>query len=243
MKNLFIILIATVSLLMTGCNKNSYYKDSGTTSGKFNGTVMDYLKSKPQYFDTIVRIIRIAGLENTLQSDQVTFFAPADSSVNYLMRFTNERLIQLGKPQLTRIDQVAPRLWTKYLSRYVFKFKKGLNDFPQVDFGNLTTYSGQIYPAVNGTFMNIGAVYTSVVLGGSGGVPSTTIPYAGYRYLTVSYLSSQYNTRDYATWRTATVASVNIETNNGYVHTLKYATHYFGFDLSEFVDDVAYNNF
>lgn len=243
MKRLLLVAVAVTALFVTGCNKKSYYQDSGTTTGKFNGTVVDYLKSKPEYFDSIVRIIRIAGLENTLQNEQVTFFAPADSSVRYLFRFMNARLKELGKPEINSINQIVPRIWTKYMSRYVFKFKKGITDFPQVDFANLTTYSGQIYPAVNGTYMNIGVVYESAFLGGTNGTPRTEIPYAGYRYLTVSYLSSQYNTRDYSTWRSASVASVNIEMNNGYVHALRYPTHDFGFDRSEFIDDVAYNNF
>ncbi|MFV0606112.1 MAG: fasciclin domain-containing protein [Niabella sp.] len=243
MKKSIIIITAFVSLLIVGCNKNSYYKDSGTTKGKFDGTVMNYLESKPEYFDSIVRLVRKAGLETTLQNEQVTFFAPADSSLRRLFFYTNERLARLGRPAIHSINEVSDRIWTKYMSRYVFKFKKGLNDFPQVDFANLTTYAGQIYPAANGTYMNIGAVYSNVTLGGTNGAPSTVIPYAGYRYLTVSYLSSQYNTRDYDTWRTATVASVNIETNNGYVHALRYANHDFGFDLNEFVQDVAYNNY
>ena len=243
MKNFFIITIAIAALHLTGCKKNNYYDDSGTTNGKFNGTTMDYLKSKPEYFSSIVNIIRVAGLENALQNEQVTFFAPADSSVNYLFRYVNDRLRELGKTPITSIDQVAPRLWTKYMSRYVFNFKKQLKDFPQVDFANLTTFSGQIYPAVNGTYMNIGAVYESAFLGGTDGTPRTEIPYAGYRYLTISYLSSQYNPKDFATWRMARVASVNVETNNGYVHVLRYATHYFGFDESEFAEDIAFNNY
>lgn len=245
MKKLFIltVTIAIASLFVTGCKKDSYYKDSGTTKGKYNGTVMDYLKSKPEYFDSIVKIIRVSGLESTLESNNVTLFAPADSSLRYLLYYTNFILAETGKPAIRSINQVAPRIWKKYMSRYIFNFKKGITDFPQVDFDNLTTYAGQIYPAVNGINMNIGTVYTSVILGGSNGTPQTVIPYAGFRYLTVSYLSSQYNTRDYATWRTAAVASSNIETTNGYVHVLRYPTHYFGFDLGEFVEDVAFNNY
>jgi uncharacterized surface protein with fasciclin (FAS1) repeats len=243
MNKIFLLTMITATLFVASCNKNGYYKDSGVITGKFNGTVMDYLKSKPEYFDSIVKIIKIAGLENTLQSSDVTFFAPADSSVRLLFRGLNVGLALVGKPPITAIEDIEPKLWKKYMSRYVFNFKKGLSDFPQVDFRNLTTYGGQIYPAVDGTYMNIGVVYSDVVLGSSDDKTQTTIPYAGYRYLTVSYLSSQYNVRDYKTWITADVASSNIQTNNGYVHVLRYPSHFFGFDISEFMDDARFNNY
>jgi hypothetical protein len=243
MKKFFLPAIVTIALFVASCNKNSYYNDSGVITGKFNGNTMDYLKSKPDYFDSIVKIIKIAGLENTLQGENVTLFAPADSSVRYLFRYLNVYLALYGKPPITSIEQITPKIWKKYMSRYIFNFKKGLNDFPQVDFGNLTTYGGQIYPALDGTYMDIGVVYTNVTLGGSNGTPATTIPYAGYRYLTVSYLSSQYNVRDYSTWYSADVASSNIETSNGYVHVLRYPAHYFGFSLNDFAEDALFNNY
>ncbi len=233
-KILMIILVFITAL--TACKKSSYYEDTGTTNPRFNGSTLEYLQSKPIYFDSIVKIAKICGFDQALAKQEVTFFAPADSSVRLLFKNVNIELGKIGKPYITKLSDVSPAVWKKYLSRYIFKFKKGLVDFPQIDFNNLTSFSGQIYPSYEGADMNIGAVYDDIAVAG------VNIKYAGYRHLTISYLTSPFTPKEYKSWITAHVASVNIVTNNGYVHVLKYPNHPFGFDQKQFAEEVAFKN-
>ena len=57
-----IILIAVSITLFTACQKEKYFFDSGTQKGTFNGSILAFLKSKPVYFDTLTRVIEIAGM-------------------------------------------------------------------------------------------------------------------------------------------------------------------------------------
>lgn len=239
----YIIVVVTLASLITACNKKDYYKDSGVLKGNFNGTVMQYLNSKPEYFDSLVQIISLAGMENELNANNITFFAPTDSSIRASIRFANIERDFLGMPRISKLSEIKPAIWRKHLSKYLFNFKRSLNDFSQIDFSNINTYSGQIYQSVNGTSMNIGVIYNDV------SVPSprdpnisNVIKYAGYRQLTISYLTSPFTPRETGTWRVGQVSSVNVEPNNGFVHILRTSTHIFGFDVNQFSDDVAYFN-
>ncbi len=237
--SLKIMLLPLVLLvLLSGSCKKDYYTDTGVMKGDFNGTVLDYLKSKPQYFDSLVKIIDYAGMTNVFQNEEITFFAPADSSLRSTYAACNTILNQLGRPPITRYQQIKPQVWREALSRYLFKGAKSLTDFPQIDFSNIAAYPGQIYNSYDDLIMNVGVIYNS-----GGGVP-----YAGYRQLVLSYIPSPSSARDYLTWTPAYVASVNVKPTNGYVHVLRYpaiqitanvqiAPHYFGFSPVKFLEN------
>lgn len=212
--------------LLLGACKKDYYTDTGTMKGEFNGTVLDYLKSKPQYFDTLVKIIDYAGMTNVFQSEEITFFAPADSALRRTYQSMNLILNQLGRTPITRYQQIKASVWKEALSRYVFRSAKSLTDFPQIDFANIAAYPGQIYNSYNDLIMNVGAVYN----------PGGGVPYAGYRQLVLSYIPSPSSARDYLTWTRCYVSSVNVKPNNGYVHVLRYIDHFFGFDPTKFLE-------
>lgn len=218
----------TVIVFAMGCQKD-YYKDTGKHKGNFDGTVLEYLESKPDYFSKVVKLIKLTGMENVFQNEEITFFAPADSSINLSLSLLNQLGELNGLPKVTRLEQISPNVWRKYLARYVFKGKKSMNDYRQFDPGNLSAYSGQIYASYDGSLMNVGVLYND-----AGGVK-----YAGYRQLYISFIPSASSPLDYTTWYSAQVASVNIEPSNGYVHALAYAEHYFGFSPILFIQDAA----
>ena len=226
-KRIFTACILAAMLLAVGCKKGNYFTNTGVNDPNYQGTVLDYLKSKPTYFDSIVKIIHLAGLDNVFAKEDITFFAPSDSSVKKTIQSLNEVLKTQGLKQVTRLEQIKPEVWRAQLTRYLFKGKKAMNDYPQLDNANLSAYPGQIYAAYDGQLMNVGVVYND-----AGGVK-----YAGYRQLTLSYIPSPTSPRDYLTWFPATVASVNIHPTNGYVHVLVYASHYFGFDNLQFIEN------
>ncbi|MGC4235690.1 MAG: fasciclin domain-containing protein [Niabella sp.] len=226
-------LAAALILLVSGCKKSDYYLDGGTQNGTFNGSVMQFLESKPELFRQLAGVVRYAGLEQALSSEQVTFFAPADSSIRKTIEFANIMLPLFGKPAISEITDIKPAIWRKYLARYIFKGSKSLSDYAQLDPGNLSAYSGQMFSSYDGEPMNIGVVFTD----------ANGVKYAGYRYLMISYVNSS-TPRDYTTWRVAVVASSNIKADNGYIHALRFADFEFefGFSAIGFVEDIIYNN-
>lgn len=226
-KKIGFAMLITMVVMSTGCKKD-YYKDTGLHTAEFNGSVYDYLQSKPEYFDTVLQVIKLAGMEDVFKSEDITFFAPADSSINRSIQFFNLIQGSQGRQLITRLDQVKPEVWKHQLSLYLFKGKKSMNDYRQIDPQNLSAYPGQIYASYDGSLMNIGVIYND-----AGGVK-----YVGYRQLMISYIPSKSAPRDYASWFSAIVASVNVAPKNGYVHVLVYPGHYFGFEPSQFMEDV-----
>lgn len=102
-----------------------------------------------------------------------------------------------------------------------------MNDYPQLDPGNISAYPGQIYASYDGLLMNIGVLYDD----------AGSVRYAGYRHLQLSYIPSATAPRDYTSWFNAGVATVNIEPTNGYVHVIRYSLHYFGFEPNQFFEE------
>ena len=227
-RNIIIGALIAMVIFTMGCKKD-YYEDTGVHTPNFDGTVMQYLEAKPEYFDSLIKVIKLAGMEDVFKKENITFFAPADSSIKRTIRYVNIELETLGKPLVTRLEQIKPEVWRRQLSRYVFKEKKAMNDFRQIDIDNLSAYPGQIYASYDGLLMNVGVIYDD-----AGGVK-----YAGYRHLQLSFIPSASAPRDFASWYSADVASVNIAPTNGYVHVLRYPTHYFGFSPGAFFEDAV----
>jgi hypothetical protein len=225
-KRIFLCCLSATLLILAGCSKDKYFEDSGKVNGTFQGNVLEYLKSKPQFFDSVTKVIRLAGMENIFATEPITFFAPGDSSIRSTIAELNRQLSLQGKQTVYRLEQIKPEVWRAQLARYLFKGKKTMNDFPQLDPSNVAAYPGQIYASYDGAIMNAGVVYND-----AGGVK-----YAGYRQLTLAYIPSPSAPRDYLSWYSSTVASVNIAPTNGYVHALRYSNHYFGFEVNQFIE-------
>lgn len=229
-------LLACVLLLTTACSKDDYYVDGGLADPIFEGSILQYLESKPVQFDTIVQIIRLGGLEERFQSDEFTFFAPSDEDIKDLIGAldrggVNRRLYNLGRDTIVTLADVDSVIWRKYLERYMFRGKNKLMDYPQIDFDLLNIYSGQNYYSYSGQVSNIGVVYHDAVSDGE----ESSIKYMGYRQLHISYIP------DIAfptSWITIRVASSDIQPNNGIVHVLDYTNGEFGFLGSDVDNDI-----
>lgn len=219
----FILLLMT---LLFACKKDQYYVDGGVSDPNFNGNMLQYLQAKTFYFDTLATVIKIAGLEQTFQQDDMTFFAPTDHAIKRILISTNKLLYQSGKDTILQLTEVSPEIWRKFLMRYMFKGSNRLKDFPQLDINLLNLYPGQDYYSYNNTILNIGVIYDDV----------NGIKYGGYRHLAISYIQNLNNPLLYSSWIRNDIASSDIKPTNGVVHTLNdYAT--FGFN-TDFVTDV-----
>ncbi|MFC3196070.1 fasciclin domain-containing protein [Parapedobacter deserti] len=236
------------TMWFSSCQRDDYYTDGGLANPYFNGTMLEYLESRPIEFDTIAQIIRLAGLEEEFNTHELTFFAPRDETirdliglVNYtgndphLMGGVNQRLYNLGLDTLQTLADVDSAIWRKYLERHMFRGRKLLKDYPQIDFDILSTFGGENYYAYNNTVSNIGVVFHDAVTD-AGKPTETRLKYQGYRQLHLSYIP---NLSQPDVWvDPAHVASSDIQPNNGVVHVLDFTRSSFGFQYFEVSEDI-----
>ncbi|WP_270089214.1 fasciclin domain-containing protein [Sphingobacterium sp. SYP-B4668] len=219
-------------LLLSACKKD-YYQDGGIHDPKFNGTIMDFLESRPELFDTLVRIVKIAGLEPTLENEEITFFAPPNASIGKTLRSLNRNLYLDGRDTVVELEQIKPSVWKHFLGMYMMRDKYILKDFPQLDTLNMIAFPGQIYLTYNDEPMNVGVIYNDVITTNSEGVKQI-VKYAGYRQLHISSM----NSFSISGLGVAPVATSDIQPHNGSVHVLQFSKHGFGFNNRDFIDKV-----
>jgi len=220
----FFLMLATVLLLLSSCKK--YYFDSGKHDPKYNGTVLQYLKSKQSFFDSTLTVINLAGMDDVLSNEKVTFFAPPSGSVFKSINKLNRYLRNTGKDTVSQLSQIKPEVWRNTLSQYIFKGTFLLKDYPQRDTLAYLAYPGQNYTSYGGRIMNVGAIFND-----AGGVV-----YAGYRQLYLAYIPDLSNPQ--VALQNNPVATSDIQTTNGVIHVLTKLKHGYGFNGDAFIDQV-----
>lgn len=209
------LLCAILPLLCANCQDDSYLKDSGIHDPNFSGTVMEYLESRPDYFSLTVEAVKLAGLDNVLDSEEVTFFAPTDWSIRYSIDQLSRYLYLNGGDSIRDMRQIKRKVWREFIGMYIIPEKYLLKDIPQLDTTLVSAYPGQAYYSIEGKPMNMGVVYSN-----AGGVK-----YAGSRQILFSYIND-FTTMD---MKNAYVATCNVEPTNGAVHVIRFTDHAFGF--------------
>lgn len=221
-KTIFFV-VGLMAILLTACNK--YYYDSGVHDAEYNGSTLDYLKAKTPFFDSTLTVINLAGMNDVLQKENVTFFAPPSGSINKTIIGLNRYLRFNGKDTVSRLDQIKPKVWRHVLAQYIFKGTSLLKDYPQRDTLSYVAYPGHNYTSYEGRIMNIGVIFND-----AGGVQ-----YAGYRQLFLAYIPDLSNPQ--VALQNNPIASSDIQTNNGVIHVLTRAKHNFGFNTQKFIDE------
>lgn len=234
--NYLFISLSLAILSLAACSKSNY-EDGGTNNNKFNGSSFAYLKAHPVQNDSLLTIIELGGLENVLDKEEVTFFAPSLPSIVNAIAELNAYLYLLGQDTVRRLNQIDSLVWRKTLSNYIFTGKKSLNDYPQIDLVNKIAFPGQAYNSYGGRIMNLGVEYSN----------ASGIQYAGLRTLIISYPISEADLAGF--WYNARVATNNIQTNNGYVHIIRESLstingvfmepHLYGFRLADFISEAT----
>lgn len=236
-----------VLLVFTACNKDKYFYDTGVHKAEYDGSILSYLKSKPVYFDSLVRVINLAGMNDIYEKENLTFFAPPSALVHKSVMRLNQYLKFNGRDTVSQLDQIKPAVWRQMLALYTFKGANRLKDYQQIDTTSILAFPGQGYIGygnlnenLNRT-MNIGVVFND----------AAGVKYAGYRQVVLSYITDLSQPTRYLNY--AQVASSDIAPNNGIIHALnilgietyrekvgealktrRYPL-YFGFDADEFV--------
>ncbi|WP_316819700.1 fasciclin domain-containing protein [Pedobacter gandavensis] len=207
---------------MVGCKKD-YFVDTGVHKAQYNGTILEYLKAKPIIFDSLTRVIKVAGMEDVFQKENVTFFAPPSSCIYKAVKNLNRYLRTTGKDTVSQLEQVKPQVWKEMLSLYVFKGSYLLKDVPQLDTLAINAFGGQGYTSLGGRPMNIGVFYND----------ASGVKYVGYRQLILSYIPD-FSTPKIGLINTP-IASSDIQPTNGVIHALVYQNHSFGFGTDRFI--------
>lgn len=221
------------SLLIVASCKNDYFDDSGVHKAKYDGNMLQYLeahgKNERSLFDSLLTVIKLAGLENTVANEPITFFAPTDPSIGQAIKVLNSRLFNSGQDTVVELSEVDNRVWKQLLQGYMIKGNLGLVDFPQVDTMALNAFGGRLYQTLDDDLIvNIGTVFHDLKNDG------VTIKYQGPRQLLFSYIPDMSNPTKF--WRNGYVATSNIEPTNGRLHVLRYIDHQFGFTPTRFAD-------
>ncbi|GGE30297.1 MULTISPECIES: fasciclin domain-containing protein [Sphingobacterium] len=225
-------------LFLSACSKDDYYEDGGLAKAEFDGSIIQYLETKPVLFDTIVEIIKLAGLEKDFQEKEFTFFAPADPDIKGLVRNQlNPTLFSNGLDTIKTLADVDGEIWRKYLLRHMFNGKNKLADYPQIDVDLLSTYPGQNYISLEGSVCNIGVVFNDIVQM-NGSTVVSRLKYKGYRQLQLSYIQNESNPTAFLSYP---VSTSDIQPKNGVIHVLDYTKAYFGLDIlsMDFISDVV----
>lgn len=212
-----LVISSVIIILMAagwyGCRED-YLIDGGTTSPYFDGSVMEYLESRPDLFSDLVKVIKQTKWEAVLsdEKEDITFFAPTDFAIENGVKVMNHYLYYGGQEKVTDLNQVKPEVWEDLIGMYVMKGKYRLNDIAQIDTIALSTYPGQ----TNYTYDKSYKMTMGVCYGDANG-----IKYAGYRQVMYAYPETGYPYYSY-------VSSCNIEPRNGIVHVLR-IDHFMGF--------------
>lgn len=225
-----VIVCGVMGVFTSACSKNDYFINSGKHDREFDGSVLQYLESKPLFFDTLLDVIHLAGMDKVFREDSVTFFAPVDYSIVSSVTSLNNYLRINGRDTVNSLEQISGDTWKKMLSLYMFKGVYHQKDFPQIDTTNLLAYPGQNYESYDGRPMNIGVIYHNA---NGDDDDNGGVKYAGYRQLLLSYITNfaepqKGNIR-------VLVSSSDIAPKNGVVHVLQFTNHYFGFDTTQFI--------
>ncbi|WP_316814066.1 fasciclin domain-containing protein [Pedobacter heparinus] len=209
-----ILVVIATAICISSCKKD-YYTDSGVHNPTFNGTILEYLKTNKVMFDTTLQVIKLAGMEEVLDKENVTFFAPTSSSIVKSVRYLNQVLFLNGQDTVKQYTQIKPSVWRKVLAQYIFKGTNKLKDYPQLDTLAFTAYPGQAYGSYDGEIMNVGVIFND-----AGGVK-----YSGYRQLYLSYIQDR--TKPTQSLINVPVATSDIQPTNGVIHVLRQAAALF----------------
>lgn len=97
----FFILVAMFFIVFGGCKKqnDTYYKFKNT-AGRFNGTALQYLQSQGGVYDSmLLAISRVPGLEDTLNTENVTLFALTNGSFTLALQNLNQVRLRENPPR------------------------------------------------------------------------------------------------------------------------------------------------
>lgn len=210
-----------IALVLLSCQKD-YYRDSGLQKGVYTISSYEFLQTQPFFFDTLVQVIKLAGLESELRDSTNTFYAPTDHAIQKAMNVIHAVRYNDFKDTL-RLEEVPGEVWRKYLSRYIIRDKYMLKDITRYDPLQRKLYGGMNIESLDGYIMHQGVIFSDY--SGTKDVGPRKLVFTSIGDLASPfYMESQ-------------VATSDLQTKNGIVHVLD-DNHVWGFNASDFAETV-----
>ncbi|WP_353128532.1 discoidin domain-containing protein [Parapedobacter pyrenivorans] len=203
-------------LLVGACAKDGGYYDPKSLNKHFNGDTYAYLKSQPGVYDSLIQVIDRLELASTLRDSNITLFALTNASFQLAINNLNNIRFLADKPSeyLSTIDY--EHLDTM-LTQYIIRGKYPTDSMLLQDGVGLTAVRYG-YP------MHAKLAHTTSSGFREGG--PATIDFSDTK-------RSQFRRN----WITTTTGSINVETDNAFVHVVN-SDHVFGFD--DFISRLTY---
>ncbi|QEC54011.1 F5/8 type C domain-containing protein [Anseongella ginsenosidimutans] len=212
----FTVFLAAFAVLQ-GCSKDEGFYSRKVTEKDFEGSVLEYLESKPGIYDSLLLVTHRLGLEETLQDSAITLFALTNSSFGLAVTNLNNLRETTDKPFgfLSNIDYLH---LDTMMSWYIIRGK--------YEADSLTQQDGLMLEGVRFNYPMHAKLARSNSSGYEGGGPK------------IIEFSNTNESQFLRYWVTTTTASVNVRTRNGVIHVLT-PDHIFGFN--EFVSRLTFN--
>lgn len=220
-KQWLIALSILTCILATACKKE-YFNGGSLQNGIFDMSAYEFLKTKPLHFDTVVKVIELAGLKDVIDKEEITLFIPTDHAIKKAMDALNSERYNMSKDSLF-IDDIPQFIWRKYLTQYIVREKYLLKDLARYDLAQINIYPGQFMTTYDGYVVNLGVQFSDYK--GTKDV--------GPRKLLIRNIGDIGNPLNI----TGTVATTDLQTNNAVIHVLN-DNHDFAFRLQLFTNAV-----
>jgi len=204
-------------ILVSSCSKDSGYYNETFQKVTYDGTILEYLQSKPGVFDSLLTVLNRTKINTALSgNEKMTLFAPTNQSFQLAIQNLNNTRREADRPfeYLTNVDILhLDTMMAQYIIKgYYPSDSMLLKDGVRLqDFKYNRTMNAKLTTASSSGF--------------DAGGPKV-IEYSDTK-------NSQF-TRN---WITATSGSINIEAKNGMIHVLS-DNHVFGFN--DFVSRLTY---
>lgn len=206
------LLILFFVIAVISCKENDGDYDFVNKESVFQGSTLEYFKSKPGIFDSLlVALERVPELQQDIASKPITVFAPTNASFQ-------SALINLN---LVRLNQKKTPLYLKTID--VAHLDTLLNKY---FVSGLVTSDSMIF--VDGLYVNT-LKYNQPMHAQR--VKQQASGFVDGGIVTIYYSDTKYSTFT-QNWTRTTTQGINIKTNNGVIHVLS-NNHEFGF--SEFL--------
>jgi uncharacterized surface protein with fasciclin (FAS1) repeats len=195
-------------ILAIGCKKDNGYYDYKNNAQVFNGSTYEYLKAKPGMFDSLVKVLDVTALADSLKEGQYTLFAPTDLSFKFMMENLNAVRKVQGKGPL-HLGTVDKDELDSIIIKYVLR---GATPSDSMTFAD-----GLALTSIQTGYPMHGKQHSTDATGYVGGGPHF-IEFSDTK-------RSQY----IRMWISATTSSIDLRTKNGVINVLR-DDHVIGFN-------------
>ncbi|WP_257667486.1 discoidin domain-containing protein [Parapedobacter tibetensis] len=203
-------------LLLVACAKDGGYYNPVAVEKQFDGDTYAYLKSKPGVYDSLIQVIDRMELAPTLRDSNITLFALTNENFQLaITNLNNIRLLADRSPEY--LATINPRHLDTMITQYIIRGKYPTDSMLLQDGVNLV--------AIRHGYPMHAKLARTTSSGFRDGGPET-IDFSDTK-------KSQFRRN----WITTNTGSINIETNNAFVHVIN-NDHVFGF--GDFVSRLTY---